>query len=60
LKHTPPTAVRCGGIGTWTVPAAQIGASVLAELGLVVFDPFGARVWVRPVFSSSPADPTRA
>jgi hypothetical protein len=47
VKRTPSEAARCGGIGTWSVPAAQVGASVLAELGLVVFDPFASRVWIR-------------
>lgn len=47
VKRTPPAARTCGGIGTWTVPAAQIGASFFVDLGLVVFDPFASRVWVK-------------
>ncbi|MBX3220093.1 MAG: hypothetical protein KF795_06200 [Labilithrix sp.] len=47
VKRTPPAARRCGGIGTWTVPAAQVAASFYAALGLVAFDPFGSRVWVK-------------
>ncbi len=47
VKRTPEAARRCGGIGTWSVPAAQIGTSFLVELGLVVFDPFRSVVWVK-------------
>ncbi|MBX3217945.1 MAG: hypothetical protein KF850_38420 [Labilithrix sp.] len=46
VKRTPEAARRCGGIGTWTVPAAQVAASFYVALGLVAFDPFGSRVWV--------------
>lgn len=46
LKETPPAAMRCGGIGTWTEPAAQIGASFYVDAGRVVFDPFSSRVWL--------------
>lgn len=46
VKRTPPAAVRCGGIGTWSQPAAQLGASFVAS-GAMVADPFSARVWVR-------------
>ena len=37
---------KCGGIGTWTTPAAQIGASFFADVGVLVFDPFSSRVWI--------------
>lgn len=47
VKKTPKEAMRCGGIGTWKVPAAQIGASFFQDLDLVVFDPLSARVWLR-------------
>jgi hypothetical protein len=47
LKRTPESARKCGGIGTWTVPAAQVAASFLVAFGLVVFDPFGSRIWVK-------------
>jgi len=46
VKRTPPVAARCGGIGTWAQPAAQLGASFVAG-GALVVDPFSARVWVR-------------
>ncbi|WP_139361967.1 hypothetical protein [Hymenobacter sp. CRA2] len=35
----------CAGIGTWAIPAAQIGASFLVDAQQVVFDPFSSRVW---------------
>jgi hypothetical protein len=47
VKRTPPSARECGGIGTWTVPGAQVGATFFAAMGPIVFDPFGSRVWVR-------------
>lgn len=46
VKHTPPAAQVCGGIGTWTVPAAQLGASFFIDGKLWVFDPFTSRVWL--------------
>jgi hypothetical protein len=46
VKHTPAAAKACGGIGTWTVPAAQMGGSFMVEAKAVVFDPFAHRVWV--------------
>lgn len=46
LKDTPAAARSCGGIGTWSTPAAQLGVSFAADLGLVVFDPLSARLWV--------------
>lgn len=47
VKRTPAAAAVCGGIGTWAQPAAQLGASFVADGSLVV-DPFSARVWLRP------------
>jgi hypothetical protein len=47
VKRTPAAAAVCGGIGTWTQPAAQLGASFVAD-GALVVDPFSARVWLRP------------
>jgi hypothetical protein len=47
VKRTPPEAVSCGGISTYTKPAAQLGGSFMADLGTVVFDPFSSRVWAR-------------
>jgi hypothetical protein len=46
LKDTPALARRCGGIGTWEQPAAQLGASVVND-GTLVVDPFRQRVWFR-------------
>lgn len=41
----------CGGIGTMSVPAAQLGASFLQLFGTIVFDPQSGTVWLdgRPV-----------
>lgn len=47
VKRTPKAALKCGGIGTWTVPAAQMAASFFVDSGLLVFDPFTSRVWVK-------------
>jgi hypothetical protein len=46
VKHTPAAAKVCGGIGTWTVPAAQIGSSFFVDATAVVFDPPRHRVWL--------------
>ena len=46
VKHTPKEAMSCGGIGTHTSPSAQLGASFIADMGAVIFDPFGSRVWI--------------
>lgn len=46
VKETPASAQSCGGIGTWTAPAAQVGASFYVDMKSIVFDPFAARVWV--------------
>lgn len=46
VKRTPAAAIKCGGIGTWSVPAAQIGTSFFSDLGVLVFDPYASRVWV--------------
>jgi hypothetical protein len=46
VKNTPSQAANCGGIGTWSQPAAQLGASFVAD-GALVVDPFSARIWVR-------------
>lgn len=45
VKRTPQAAMSCGGIGTHTKPSAQLGGSFMADLGVVVFDPFASRVW---------------
>jgi hypothetical protein len=46
VKQTPAAAHSCGGIGTWTVPAAQVAASYYVAMGTLVFDPFTSRVWL--------------
>mgnify|MGYP000923940237 CR=1 FL=1 len=46
VKKPPTEAKVCGGIGTWTAPAAQIGGSFFAEAGVTVFDPLTSRVWI--------------
>ncbi len=46
VKHTPAAAKVCGGIGTWTVPAAQVGDSFYASAGAVVFDAVHGHVWL--------------
>ncbi len=46
VKRTPPAAHGCGGIGTWTAPAAQVAASFYVDMGTLVFDPLTSRVWV--------------
>lgn len=45
LKQIPLEAKKCGGIGTWQIPAAQIGASFLLDSKKVIFDPFNSKVW---------------
>lgn len=45
LKQTPIGAKSCGGIGTWQIPAAQLGASFLIDTKKVIFDPFKSKVW---------------
>jgi hypothetical protein len=41
-------ANACGGIADLSEPAAQLGVSILARLGAVVFDPMSETVWVAP------------
>lgn len=45
LKHSSLHTARCGGISTWKIPAAQMGASFLKESKKVIFDPFQSKVW---------------
>lgn len=47
VKRTPQAAYRCGGIGTWTEPAAQVASSFFHDAGALVFDPFQSVVWMR-------------
>jgi hypothetical protein len=46
VKRTPPAANVCGGIGTSSTPAAQVGATLLRGAGLLVIDPLTSRVWM--------------
>jgi hypothetical protein len=46
LKPASNAETVCGGIGAWTVPAAQLGASFAEGAGTVVFDPITSRVWI--------------
>ncbi len=46
VKTASPHA--CGGIGTWTTPAAQMAASFFVDMGSMIFDPYTARVWITP------------
>jgi len=46
LKKRSAKTLPCGGIGTWTVPAAQVGSSFFVDAQAVVFDPASSRVWV--------------
>lgn len=48
VKRTPSAAKSCGGIGTWSAPAAQVAGSFFVDAGVVVFDPFAGNVWMRP------------
>lgn len=45
VKRTPAAAARCGGISSYSAPAAQLGGSFMRDLGVVVFDPFSSKVW---------------
>lgn len=46
LKDSPAAIQSCGGIGTWSEPAAQLGASFVNN-GTLVVDPFSQRLWFR-------------
>jgi hypothetical protein len=46
VKDTPDAARTCGGIGTWSVPAAQVAASYYVDMGIVAFDPYHETVWI--------------
>lgn len=45
-KNTPAAARVCGGIGTWSVNAAQVAASFFVDAQAVVFDPVRSTVWM--------------
>ncbi len=46
VKSAPAAAQVCGGISTWSVPAAQVAASYYNDMQVVLFDPYSARVWI--------------
>ena len=55
LKDSPAAIQACGGIGTWSEPAAQLGASFVND-GTLIADPFSQRLWFRDG-SRRPAEP---
>ena len=52
VKNSPAAAQVCGGIGTWSQPAAQLGASFVND-GTLVVDPVGQRLWFRGAAASA-------
>lgn len=46
LKQSPPEIAKCGGIGVYADPAAQLGGSFAMNWGVFVVDPFSSRVWL--------------
>jgi hypothetical protein len=58
VKNSPVAVRVCGGIGTWSQPAAQLGASFVND-GTLVVDPIGQRLWFRgaAAFSGPSARP---
>lgn len=46
VKERSDKTRPCGGISTWTVPAAQVGSSFYADAQVMIFDPAASRVWV--------------
>lgn len=46
VKRPTKESAPCGGISTWTVPAAQIGSSFYVDAQAIIFDPVSSRVWV--------------
>lgn len=46
VKERSDTTRPCGGISTWTVPAAQVGSSFYVDAQVMIFDPVASRVWV--------------
>jgi hypothetical protein len=47
LLYARSGGTGCGGIGDADFPLALVGASFLVDAGLVTFDPFSQRVWLR-------------
>lgn len=46
VKNSPAAVPVCGGIGTGSQPAAQLGASFVND-GTLVVDPIGQQLWFR-------------
>jgi hypothetical protein len=46
LKRRSAETFKCGGISTWTVPAAQVGASFFIDAQAMIVDPTTSRVWI--------------
>ena len=53
LKNSPAAIASCGGIGTWSQPAGQLGASAVND-GTLVVDPLSQRLWFRAPTSVAP------
>jgi len=46
VKPRSAETYRCGGVSTWSVPGAQVGASFYIDAQAIIFDPITSRVWV--------------
>lgn len=46
LKRRSSETFKCGGVSTWTVPAAQVGASFFIDAQAMIVDPTTSRVWI--------------
>lgn len=46
LKKRSDETFKCGGVSTWTSPAAQVGASFFIDAQALVVDPETSRVWI--------------
>lgn len=46
VKKSSDATFPCGGISTWTVPAAQVGASFFIDEQAIIVDPITSRVWI--------------
>lgn len=55
LKSPSVDIQKCGGIGTWKIPAAQIGASFMVDTKSIMIDPFNSTVWIQ----SNPGETSR-
>ncbi|RKH54945.1 hypothetical protein D7V93_24285 [Corallococcus llansteffanensis] len=46
IKTPTPASLKCGGIATWTTPAAQVGNSFLRDARFVLYDATRMLVWI--------------